>query len=80
MEEVDIKSLAQQWDLNDDAEDAFISWFGAMAGPYTSMSEHFYGDCALQDEKTREGMMYKWLHLAFVTGYMYGKSRYMESK
>ena len=37
------------------------------------MCEHFYGDCKIEDEKTREGMMYKWLHLAFVTGYMYGK-------
>ena len=72
MEETDIKSLAQQWDWNDDAEDAFVDWFNSPAGPYTFMSEHFYGDCKIGDEKTRESMMYKWLHLAFVTGYMYG--------
>ena len=26
-----------------------------------------------EGEKTREDLLYKWIHLAFVTGYMYGK-------
>jgi hypothetical protein len=43
------------------------------------MSEYFYGDCAVEDLKTREDLMYKWIHLAYVTGYMYGKTDAQEN-
>lgn len=74
MDDIDTRNPAHQWVWDDDAEDAFVNWFSSLAGPYTFISENFCGDCRIQDEKTREDLMYKWLHLAFVTGYIHSKT------
>jgi len=65
----------QMWQWDDDAESAFVNWFNSQTSEslFNLMSEYFYEDCRVEDAKTREDMMYKWVHLAFVTGYMYGK-------
>jgi hypothetical protein len=34
---------------------------------------NFYGDCAVEDLKTREDLLRKWLHSAFLTGYNTGR-------
>ena len=74
MSEIETKSPTRGWEWDDDAEAAFVDWFNSWSSPYTFLSEYFYGDCKIEDEKTREDMLYRWLHLAFVTGYMYTKS------
>jgi hypothetical protein len=65
----------QMWQWDDDAESAFVAWFNSPTSEslFSLMSEYFYTDCRVEDEKTREDLLYKWIHLAFVTGYMYGK-------
>jgi hypothetical protein len=73
MSEIETKSPTRGWEWDDDAEAAFVGWFNSWSSPYTFLSEYFYGDCKIEDEKTREDMLYSWLHLAFVTGYMYAK-------
>jgi len=64
------------WQWDDDAESAFVDWFNLPTSKslFSLMSEYFYEDCRVEDEKTRKDLMYKWVHLAFVTGYMYGKT------
>lgn len=64
----------QEWNFSDKAEDVFNEWFHGDYGPFTLRSEYFYGDCEIEDLKTLQDLMYKWVHVAFVTGYEYGKS------
>lgn len=59
-----------EWD--DDAESGFVDWFHGNMTDYTWRSEWFYGDCAVEDLKTRESIMHKWLHTAFTEGYKLG--------
>jgi hypothetical protein len=73
------KIPTQQWDWDDASQISFQEWFQSFSGPFTFMSEYFYGDCAVEDLKTREDLMYKWIHLAYVTGYMYGKTDAQEN-
>lgn len=57
------------WNFHDDAEMEFVKWFNDFYSPYTFRSEWFYGDCKVEDEKTREDMMYGWIHASFVAGW-----------
>ena len=57
---------------NEEAEQYFVDWFNGDSTPFSLLSEYFYEDCKIEDEKTREGMLYKWIHLAFTNGYEYG--------
>ena len=63
------KHPTNNWNFHDEAEDAFVKWFNDFYSPYTFRSEWFYGDCKVEDEKTREDMMYGWIHSAFVAGW-----------
>ena len=58
-----------EWEWEDTAEVAFQEWFHDLYGGYSLRSEHFFGDCEVEDEKTREDMMYGWIHASFVAGW-----------
>lgn len=60
------------WDFNENAEENFVDWFHGDYGPFANRDEYFYADCGVQDKKTLEESMYKWLHAAFVTGFTRG--------
>lgn len=67
---------ANDWEWCDDAEEGFVEWFNDWYGYYSLRSEWFYGDCEVEDEKTRKDLLYKWIHFAYVSGYergLYGK-------
>ena len=55
------------WD--GDAEQEFVYWFHGDHTDYTLRSEWFYGDCSIEDLKTRESALHKWIHAAFVQGW-----------
>jgi hypothetical protein len=60
----------QDWEWDDYAEEGFVEWFnGDYGSPYSLRSEYFFGDCLVLDEKTRQDIMYKYLHSAFCSGY-----------
>ena len=40
---------------------------------YNHRCEWFYGDCEVEDEKTRKDLMIKWLHSAYLSGYNVGR-------
>jgi len=64
----------KDWEWEDTAEVAFQEWFnGDYGSPYSLRSEWFYGDCEVEDVKTRQDIMYKWLHSAYVNGYNMGR-------
>lgn len=60
---------ANDWKWIDDAEEGFVNWFNDLYGSYSLRSEWFYGDCNVEDEKTRQDIMKKWVHAAFCAGY-----------
>jgi hypothetical protein len=62
-----------EWEWEDTAEVAFQEWFNGEYGNFTFRCEWFYGDCAVEDLKTREDLLRKWLHSAFLTGYNTGR-------
>lgn len=67
---------ANDWEWVDDAEDGFVDWFNGDYGSYSLRSEWFFGDCEVEDEKTRKDLLYKWIHAAYIAGYergLYGK-------
>ena len=63
----------KDWEWEEIAEVAFQEWFNNLYTPYTFRCEWFYGDCAVEDLKTRQDLMYMWLHSAFVEGYNTGR-------
>ena len=67
------KHPTAEWEWDDYAEEAFVEWFNDFYSPYTFRSEWFYGDAEVGDVKTRQDLMYKWLHSAFLTGYNMGR-------
>ena len=67
------KHPTSEWEWEDTAEVAFQEWFNDLYTPYTFRCEWFYGDCAVEDLKTREDLLRKWLHSAFLTGYNTGR-------
>ena len=60
-----------EWD--EVSEVKFQEWFNEIYGVYSLRCEWFYGDCEVEDEKTRKDLMIKWLHSAFLTGYNVGR-------
>ena len=68
------KHPTQDWEWDDYAEEGFVEWFnGDYGSPYSLRSEYFFEDCLIGDEKTRQNMMYKYLHSAYVNGYNTGR-------
>ncbi len=68
------KHPTSEWEWEDDAEVAFNEWFnGDYGSPYSLRSEWFLGDVKIGDEKTREDMMRRWVHSAFLSGYNVGR-------
>ena len=65
---------ANDWKWGDDAEEGFVDWFNGFYGEFSFRSEWFYGDCRVEDEKTREDLMYKWIHTAYVLGHERGRT------
>ena len=63
---------ANDWEWLGDREDGFVEWFDGEYGPYSCRCEWFYGDCEVEDEKTRKDLMYKWIHAAYCAGYEQG--------
>jgi hypothetical protein len=66
------------WDFDDTIEDAFQEWFNDLDGGFSLRSEWFYGDAEVEDVKTRQDLMHKWLHSAFVVGYNMGRMEGLE--
>jgi hypothetical protein len=56
-------------EYNIHAEDSFAEWFHDLYGGYSLRSEWFYGDCKVEDEKTRQDIMCSWIHDAYIAGY-----------
>ena len=63
--------VADWWD--EVAEIKFQEWFNEIYGVYSHRCEWFYGDCEVEDEKTRKDLMIKWLHSAYLSGYNVGR-------
>ena len=63
------KHPTKDWDFDDTIEEAFVEWFNDLNGGFALRSEYFFGDCEVEDVKTRKDIMYKWLHSAYVSGY-----------
>ncbi len=63
------KSLINDWEFVEDIENAFNNWFHGDYGLFSYRSEAFYTDCAVEDLKTREDLMKKWVYAAFYTSY-----------
>jgi hypothetical protein len=72
------KHAANDWDFDDTIEDAFVEWFNDIYGVYSLRSEHFFGDCEVEDVNTRKDLMHKWLHSAFVVAYNMGRMEGLE--
>ena len=72
------KHPANNWDFDDTIEDAFQEWFNDLDGGFSLRSEWFYGDAEVEDVKTRQDLMHKWLHSAFVVGYNMGRMEGLE--
>ena len=66
------------WDFDDTIEEAFQEWFNDLDGGFSLRSEWFYGDAEVEDVKTRQDLMHKWLHSAFVVGYNMGRMEGLE--
>ena len=72
------KHPTADWDFDDTIEDAFQEWFNDLDGGFSLRSEWFYGDAEVEDVKTRQDLMHKWLHSAFVVGYNMGRMEGLE--
>ena len=68
------------WDFSDDAEQQFVDWFNGDYGIFCLRSEYFYKDCEVKDEKTIKDLMYKWVHVAFVSGFERGRYAELEER
>ena len=67
------KHPTKDWDFDDTIEEAFQEWFNDLNGGFALRGEYFFGDCEVEDVKTRQDLMYKWLHSSFVMGYNSGR-------
>jgi hypothetical protein len=66
------------WEFVEDIENDFNEWFYSNHTEYSFTNEYFYGDCAVEDPKTREDLMRKWVYGAFYEGFMRGKYAKLE--
>jgi hypothetical protein len=60
---------ANDFEFDNDAEEGFVEWFHDLYGGYSLRSEWFYGDCDVEDVKTRQSILASWLHSAYIAGY-----------
>jgi hypothetical protein len=70
---------ANDWEWAEDVENGFVEWFNSSYGSYSLRSEWFFGDCEVEDEKTRKDILYKWIHAAYVAGYSQGLYGHLEN-
>jgi hypothetical protein len=70
----------ENWEFVDEIETSFNEWFHSNHTDYSLKSEYFYGDCAVEDLKTREDLMRKWVYAAFYTSYQQAKCAIMEDQ
>lgn len=70
------KHPTTDWEWDDTAEEAFVEWFHDLYGGYSLRSEWFYGDCEVEDVKTRQDILAKWLHSSYIAGYNAGMKPY----
>ncbi len=63
----------KDWDFDDTIEEAFQEWFNDLCGGFSFRSEWFFEDAEVEDVKTRQDLMYKWVHTAYVNGYNMGR-------
>ena len=68
------------WEFVDEIETSFNEWFHGDYGTYSFRSEAFYTDCAVEDLKTREDLMKKWVYAAFYTSYQQAKCAKIETE
>ena len=68
------------WKFDDTIEEGFVEWFNDLYGEYSLRSEWFYGDCEVEDVKTRKDLMYRWAHASYVSGYNSGMKLYGGTK
>jgi hypothetical protein len=69
-----------EWQFVDEIEMSFNEWFYSNHTEYSFTNEYFYGDCAVEDPKTREDLMRKWVYGAFYEGFMRGKYVKLEAE
>jgi hypothetical protein len=60
---------ANDFEFDNDAEEGFVEWFHDLYGSYSLRSEWFYGDCDVEDVKTRQSILASWLHSAYIAGW-----------
>ena len=72
------KHPVNDWKFDDTAEEGFVDWFHDLYGGYSLRSEWFYDDCKIEDVKTRQDILAKWLHSAYVAGYNVGRYEGLE--
>ena len=70
----------EDWEFVEDIENAFQNWFHGDYGPYSFRSEAFYTDCAVEDLKTREDLMKKWIYASFYEAYQRGRYAKLETE
>ena len=63
------KHPANDFEFDNDAEEGFVEWFHDLYGGYSLRSEWFYGDCDVEDVKTRQSILASWLHSAYIAGW-----------
>ena len=73
------KHPANDWEWAEDVENGFVKWFNSTYGSYSLRSEWFFGDCEVEDEKTRKDLLYKWIHASYVAGYSRGLYGHLEN-
>lgn len=66
------KHPTNDWEFVDDIEEGFVEWFNGNYGEFTFRFEWFYGDCEVEDVKTRKDLLYKWIHSSYTAGYERG--------
>ena len=68
------------WEFVDEIETFFNEWFYSNHTDYSFKNEYFYVDCAVEDPKTREDLMRKWIYASFYSGFMMGRCAKMEKE
>jgi hypothetical protein len=71
---------ANDWEWEDYAEESFQEWFNDLYGDYSLRAEWFYGDCEVEDVKTRQSILASWLHSAYIAGWEASKYAKMEAE
>jgi hypothetical protein len=70
----------EDWEFVEDIEMSFNDWFYGNHTEWTWTVEWFAGDCSVEDPKTREDLMRKWIYASFYEGFMRGKYAKLEEQ